>query len=61
VCSFVSLNDILIFAAEVLGAHNADASVLASGKGVTKDDKMFLNYLEHVSYEKVFIWLDVSS
>jgi hypothetical protein len=51
VCSFVSLNDILIFAAEVLGAHNADAGVLASGEGVAEDHKMLLNYLEHVCAE----------
>jgi hypothetical protein len=45
----------------VLGAHNVDAGVLASGEGVSGDDKMLLNCLEHVSYAKIFVWLDVPS
>jgi hypothetical protein len=45
----------------VLGAHNVDAGVLANGEGVSEDDKILLNYLEHVSYAKIFIWLDVPS
>jgi hypothetical protein len=45
----------------VLGSHNFGASVPASGEGVAEDDKMLLNCLEHVSYAKIFIWLDVPS
>jgi hypothetical protein len=45
----------------VLGAHNVDANVLASGEGVAEDDKMLFNCLEHVSYAKIFIWLDMLS
>jgi hypothetical protein len=45
----------------ILGAHNVDAGVLSSGEGVAEDNKMLLNCLEHVSYVKVFIWLDVPS
>jgi hypothetical protein len=43
----------------VLGDHNVDAGILTSDEGVIEDDKMLLNCLEHVSYEKIFIWLDV--
>jgi hypothetical protein len=45
----------------VLGALNVDAGVLVSSEGVTEVGKMLLNCLEHVSYVKVFIWLDVPS
>jgi hypothetical protein len=45
----------------VLGVHNVDAGVLASGNGVFEDDKMLSNCLEHVSHAKIFIWLDVLS
>jgi hypothetical protein len=52
----VSLNTILIFLLLVLGVHNVGASVLASGEGLSEDDETLLNYLEHVSYAKIFIW-----
>jgi hypothetical protein len=45
----------------VLGAYNVDADILSSGEGVAEDDEMLLNCLEHVSYAKVFIRLDVLS
>jgi hypothetical protein len=45
----------------VLGVHNVGVDVLASGEGVSEDDKTLLNYLEHVSYAKIFIWLAVLS
>jgi hypothetical protein len=45
----------------VLGVHNVGANILASGEGVSEDDRTLLNYLEHVSYVKIFIWLAVLS
>jgi hypothetical protein len=38
----------------VLGVHDVDVGALASGDGAYKDDRMLLNYPEHVSYAKVF-------
>jgi hypothetical protein len=40
----------------VSGVHNVGAGVLASSEGVSEDDRTLLNYLEHVSYVKIFIW-----
>jgi hypothetical protein len=45
----------------VLGVHNIGVGILASSKGVSEDDRTLLNYLEHVSYAKIFIWLAVLS
>jgi hypothetical protein len=45
----------------VLGVHNVGVDILASGEGVSEDDKTLLNYLEHVSYAEIFIWLAVLS
>jgi hypothetical protein len=57
----VSLNNILIFYVACLGVHNVGVGVLASGEGVSEDDRTLLNCLEHVSYAKIFIWLAVLS
>jgi hypothetical protein len=45
----------------VLDVDNVGANVLASGEGVSKDDRTLLNYLEHVSHAKIFIWLAMLS
>jgi hypothetical protein len=33
----------------VLGAHNVDSNILASGEGVSENDKTLSNWLEQVS------------
>jgi hypothetical protein len=38
----------------MLDVRTVGASDFASSEGVSKDDKMLLNCLEHVSYAKVF-------
>jgi hypothetical protein len=43
----------------VLDVHNVGAGIPAGGEGVFEDDRALLNYLEHVSYAKIFIWLAV--
>jgi hypothetical protein len=45
----------------ILGVQNVGVDVLVSGEGVSEDDRTLLNYLEHVSYLKIFIWLAVLS
>jgi hypothetical protein len=45
----------------VFGPHDVDVGVLFGSEGVAEDDKMLLNYLEHVSYAKISVWLDVPS
>jgi hypothetical protein len=45
----------------VLDVDNVGADDLASGEGVSKDDRTLLNYLENVSHAKIFIWLVVLS
>jgi hypothetical protein len=43
----------------LLGVHDIGPSALASREGVSDNDKMLFNCLEHVSYAKVFTWFTI--